>query len=244
MLKNLTKSALRSFGYEFRRYQAPVPSRLRAFLRAWSRLIPPPTFIIDVGANHGVWTRSASSIFPTAKFLMVEPQERLQSYARDLLQQPRLRWLTAGISDQPGTMKLTLPPRDDSATFRFSEAAAQARGYPQVEVPVTTLDAIVTQEGQIPELVKIDAEGFDLKALRGASRLLGTTEVFFVECGICTLEFENTLQAVCSFMWEKGYRVADFTGLNQSPKYGVLWLSEVAFVRESSPVWAKLLSYE
>jgi len=175
---------------------------------------------------------------------MIEPQERLKVHSKELLQRPRVRWLTAGINDQPGSLLLTLPPRDDSASFRLSEADAKAHGYPQVEVPVTTLDEIVAQKGQVPQLVKIDAEGFDLRALRGASKLLGVTEVFFVECGIATRTFENTLKAVCSFMWDKGYRVADFTGLNHSPKHGILWLSEVAFVKESSAMWAKCDSYE
>ena len=73
---------------------------------------------------------------------------------------------------------------------------------------------------------------------------MGITDVFFVECGIATRTFENTLKAVCTFMWERGYRVADFTGLNHSPKHGILWLSEVAFVKESSPMWANSDSYE
>ena len=244
MIKNLTQSTLRALGYELRRYRPPTPSRLRGFLRAWSRLNPPPSFIIDVGANHGVWTRSAFDFFPEAKYLMVEPQERLKVEAQDLIQRPRVRWLTAGISDQVGSLMLSLPPRDDSATFRMSEIDAKARGFPQIEVPVTTLDEIVTQEGHVPELVKIDAEGFDLRALHGASKLLGTTDVFFVECAIGCRVFENTLKAVCSFMGERGYRVIDFTGLNHSPKFGVLWLSEVAFLRESSPVWGKLDRYE
>jgi len=244
MIKHLAKSTLRTMGFELRRYRPPTPSRLRAFLRAWSRLNAAPGFIIDIGANHGAWTRSAIDFFPNATFLMVEPQERLKIHSQDLLQRPGVRWLTAGINDQPGSMLLTMPPRDDSASFRMSEADAKARGFPQVEVPVTTLDEIVTRENRIPELVKIDAEGFDLKALRGASKLLGVTEVIFVECGIAARTFENTLKAVCSFMWDRGYRVADFTGLNHSPKHGVLWLSEVAFVKESSPMWAKLDSYE
>jgi len=244
MIKNLTKTTLRAIGYELRRYRPPTPPRLRVFLRAWSRLNPAPSFIIDIGANHGAWTRSAIDFFPNAKFLMVEPQERLKIHSQDLLQRPAVQWLTAGINDQVGSMLLTMPPRDDSASFRLSESEAKARGYPQVEVPVTTLDEIVTREGQLPELVKIDAEGFDLKALRGASKLLGVTEVFFIECGIAAKTFENTLKAVCSFMWDHGYRVADFTGLNHSPKHGVLWLSEVAFVKESSPMWSKLDSYE
>ena len=243
MIKKLTNSVLGVFGCELRRRRPPPPSRLEAFFQTWKSLNEAPSFIIDVGANHGSWTRSAFDYFPTAKYLMVEPQDRLKEYSHDLLQRPGTRWLNAGICDQVGSMRLTLPPRDDSATFSVSEKDAQALGYRQIDVPVTTLDEIVRQEQQIPEMVKIDAEGFDLRALKGASKLLGVTEVFFAECTICEPQNENTLKAVCSFMWEKGYRIFDFTDLNHSPKYGALWLTEAVFVRESSPVWGKIPSY-
>jgi hypothetical protein len=80
--------------------------------------------------------------------------------------------------------------------------------------------------------------------LRGASELLGKTEVFLIECAVCCTAFENTLQAVCAFMHEHGYRVVDITDLNRSPKSGSLWLCEVAFLRATSPVLQGFISYE
>jgi hypothetical protein len=44
-------------------------------------------------------------------------------------------------------------------------------------------------------MVKIDAEGFDLKVLEGASDLLGRTDIFLVEVAICCAELENTHQS-------------------------------------------------
>ena len=55
-----------------------------------------------------------------------------------------------------------------------------------------TLNEIVSSAGvPLPEIVKIDAEGFDLKVLAGASDLLGKTDVFFVEVTICCPGHEN-----------------------------------------------------
>jgi FkbM family methyltransferase len=240
MIKKLTKALFRTFGYEVRRYRPPVCE----FFQTWKHISSAPTFIIDVGANHGNWTRSALDYFPDARYLMIEPQDRLKVYSKDLIQRANVHWLTAGISDQVGSLTLTLPPRDDTASFIMNRESAEAYGYPQIEVPVTTLDRIVEEEQRIPELVKIDAEGFDLRALRGASALLGSTDVFLVECAIYCSHLENSLEAVCAFMWGKGYRVFDFTDLNHSPKHGVLWLSEVVFVRRSSPIWEKADAYE
>jgi len=46
----------------------------------------------------------------------------------------------------------------------------------RITVPIITLNQIVASSGAgLPEMVKIDAEGFDLKVLAGASNLLGNT---------------------------------------------------------------------
>lgn len=252
MIKELAKSMLQKLGFEGegprraeRHTEVARPlAGVEIFFQAWKNSGRSPGFIIDVGANHGDWTRSARAFFPDAKFVLVEPQKDLAKYSQDLIALKNVRWLTAGISDQEGTMMLSLPGRDDSATFSLSVEEAQRAGIPQEAVPVTTLDSIVGQEGRIPEIVKIDAEGFDLRALRGASSLLGNTEVFLVECGVCCRAIENSVQAVCAFMDEKGYRVFDISDIIRSPKNHILWLAELVFVSKTSRVWDEYNSFE
>jgi hypothetical protein len=112
-------------------------------------------------------------------------------------------------------------------------------------VTVKTLNEIVSaSSAPPPEMVKIDAEGFDLKVLAGASDLLGRTDIFLVEVAICCPELENTIAKVARWMDEAGYRVVDITDINRSPKYGVLWLCEIAFLRKASPLLAGVASYE
>jgi hypothetical protein len=54
-------------------------------------------------------------------------------------------------------------------------------------VPVTTLKQIVfSSSAPVPDMVKIDAQGFDLKVLAGASDLFGKTDIFLVEALVRT----------------------------------------------------------
>ena len=92
-------------------------------------------------------------------------------------------------------------------------------------------------------MVKIDAEGFDLKVLRGAVSLLGKTHVFLVEA-VVQCSFENTVAATVQFIAEHGYRLIDITELNRSPKHNVLWLTKLAFLRNASRLLAHATSYE
>jgi FkbM family methyltransferase len=157
----------------------------------------------------------------------------------------KIRWVNAGVSDSPSKLQFTLSSRDDSSTFTISKDQAQAAGLRQILVDVKTLNEISCDSGAPPpEMVKIDAEGLDLRALKGASDLFGHTDIFLVEAAIFDSTAENTLENVTGFMNESGYRLLDITDLNRSPKYGVLWLCELAFLKRSSPLLESVSSYE
>jgi len=58
------------------------------------------------------------------------------------------------------------------------------------------------------------------------------------------LPYENSVAKAITLMNDRGYRLIDITELNRSPKYGVLWLTELAFLRNASPLFASATSYE
>lgn len=204
-----------------------------------------PRNILDVGANHGHWTRAAVPFFPQARYVLVEPQAGLEAGIQDLIAHGlQVKWITAGVSDAAGDLPLTIAPDDVSSNFLLTPAEAAALGLRQTRVPLRTLNDIVAAEfSAVPEMVKVDAEGFDLKALAGGTSLLGTTEVFFLEAAVCAPGLENTLAAVVGFMAEAGYKVIDMVDLNRSPADQVLWLCELVFLREDSPLLGKVKSY-
>jgi len=197
-----------------------------------------PKHIVDVGANKGNWTRAALKYFPDAYYTLVEPQDHLRACIQDLLgRNGRIRWIGAGASDKAGTLPFTISYRSDAGSFAPTPEAAKAAGLRQIEVPVTTLNEIIrTSDAPFPDMVKIDAEGFDLKVLAGATKLIGKTDLFLLEATICKQQRENTLRNVIEAMARAGYSIIDVTDLNRSPKYGVLWLCEAAFLRNGSRV--------
>jgi FkbM family methyltransferase len=178
-------------------------------------------------------------------YTLVEPQDHLRCYSQDLVAQGcKLNWINAGCGDFCGTLPLIVSYRDDASTFvdRHDNPTAQ-----RITVPIITLNQLVASSGAgLPEMVKIDAEGFDLKVLAGASDLLGKTDIFLIEAVVWGAghAYDNSVAEVVRFMAEAGYNLMDITDLNRSPKYGVLWLCELAFLRVGSPLWATAPSYE
>ena len=201
-----------------------------------------PKHVIDVGANHGNWTRVAFNYFPDAYYTLVEPQDWLKTYVQDILaRNGKIRWIGAGVGDKPGTLPFHVSHRDDSSTFVFTPEEAKAEGFRQIEVPVTTLNDIArTSDAPFPDMVKIDAEGLDLRVLAGASEFIGKTDIFLLEAAICPQNLENTLGNVIQTMAQADYRIIDITELNRSPKCGALWLCEVAFLRNGSRLLDRL----
>jgi FkbM family methyltransferase len=253
MIRKLIQSTAGKFGYRVVRKEPVVQVRepppepsygLEPFFGLLKRFGFDPKHIVDIGANRGTWTRRAVQFFPTAQYTLIEPQDQLKVYIQDLIATGiRINWINAGVSDASGTLPFTIAYRDDSSTFLSLPQDANAQ---RILIPVKTLNEIVLSSGgPVPQMVKIDAEGLDLKVLAGASDLFGKTEVFFVEVAIWTNHpYENTLAKVIPIMEQAGYHAVDITDINRSPKYGVLWLCELAFLRNGSPLFDSVASYE
>jgi FkbM family methyltransferase len=246
LIKKLVQSTFNKFGYRVVSDRPRVvpqgPYGLEGFLSLLNGFGFDPKHIIDVGANKGTWTRTALQFFPDARYTLFEPQDHLKSHIQDLFDRGyKITWISEGVADQPGSLPFRISHRDDSSSFICTPADADNR----ISVPVTTLNEIASSTAEpLPEMVKIDAEGFDLRVLAGASDLLGKTDVFFVEVAIGCLGFENTIANVIRTMDEAGYHVVDITDINRSPKFGVLWLCELAFLRNASPLFSSVTSYE
>jgi FkbM family methyltransferase len=237
-VKQLTRRVFETVGLNRKKKKlAPLP----AFFALLKEHGFAPTNIIDIGANRGAWTRAAVRFFPDARYTLVEPQGDLKVHVRDLVDAGySINWVHAGVSDTSGTLPFTVHSFDSSSSFAPTQAEAQADGFEQVMVSVKTLNEIAAQSGSLPEIVKIDAEGFDLRVLSGASELFGRTDFFLLEAAVFANvrwshePVENTLLAVVQRMAAAGYRLFDITDLNRSPKHKVLWLCELAFIRNDS----------
>jgi FkbM family methyltransferase len=202
-----------------------------------------PEHIIDVGVNHGLWSRTALNYFPDSYYTLIEPQDWLKKESRDILARGKAEWITAGVGDKQGILPLWVTERDDSCTFAFSSEALRLEGGRTIDVPIITLDQIVETSAVFPEMVKIDAEGFDLKVIAGASTLLGKTDIFILEATVCAPTLENTMEHVLAKMSDAGYRPIDIPAINRSPKHGLAWLCDIAFLRNDSPLLLDI-SYE
>ncbi len=197
-----------------------------------------PKHIVDVGANHGTWTREALVAFPMAQYTLVEPQFWMKDSISDLLEtNSNISFNAVGAGKLSGTSKFTIVDRDDSCSFSYSEKEAKEKGYKQIEVPVITLNQLIKdQHLPVPDIIKIDAEGLDIEVLEGANDFFGKTEVFMVEAGVANTLISNSFLALINLMDKNGYRLFEITDMNRPFVPEVLWLVELVFVKKGGVI--------
>ncbi len=217
-------------------YQSPEAlSLLDNFFETLVKIHFIPDHVIDVGANHGKWTKTALCYFPDAYFTLLEPQRWLEKHVQDLLNKnPKVRFYPYGAGSQAGSFKFTIADQDDSSHFRLNEEDAKKQGLKQIDVRVVTLNELVISENlPNPDIIKIDAEGLDLEVLKGSDHFFGKTEIFLVEVAVTATDIENQFYQVVQYMDANGYKLFDITDLNRPFEPKILWLAELVFIRKN-----------
>jgi len=200
-----------------------------------------PKHIVDVGANHGYWTRSTLRFFPDAYYNLLEPQYWLKDSIKDILQKyNKITFHPVGAGSVEGTFDLTILNRDDSCSFRYTADEAKANGFEQIKLPVVTLNKLLpTIDSPPPDIIKIDAEGLDIEVLKGASDYFGITEIFMVEVGIVNKEFDNSFLKMITYMDNNGYSLFEITDMIRPITPAVWWLAELVFIKKNGFIDSK-----
>jgi FkbM family methyltransferase len=164
------------------------PGRQRGLRRLYRAFVGPGDLVFDVGAHLG--DRSAAFAALGARVVALEPQPDVLRWLRRLvggLERVTVRGEAVGAA--PGTARLAVSRRTPtvstmSTDWRSTIAEANpgfrsVRWQETVEVPVTTLDALIETYG-VPRFCKIDVEGFEAEVLAGLSRPVAGLSVEFV----------------------------------------------------------------
>jgi len=243
IMKQLIKKALGSIGLEVRRINRashnisagstdrPI-GNVRMFLEDIRARGFTPKGIIDVGANRGNWTRMALSVFPNAKVIMIEPQQEMQKALKELCDEIQgIEFIQAGAGKEKGQLVLTIWEDLAGSSFLPETSNEKLREGKQRITPIITInEAIEDREDFSPDLVKLDIQGFELEALKGATSLFGKTQLFILETSLYQFMPKMPSTADCiQFMADHGYEFYDVTEYLRRPLDGALGQIDLAF---------------
>jgi len=189
-----------------------------------------PKTIIDVGAYEGGWSVAARAIWPQSKSILIEPNYEKRGKLEKL------------VRELDGDLYFDLLGAQDGSnvTFNVMETVSSimCENSP-VERTVekrtlSTLDSLPA-DIESPTLLKIDAQGYELEILRGATRTLSKCEGVLLEIAIIEINVgAPLLHEVVAFMKKIGFIASEVLEIHRRPLDRALSQIDVLFVREGS----------
>jgi FkbM family methyltransferase len=139
-------------------------------------IIRPEDTVFDLGANVGPYSISAASR-TSGKVIAIEPAlQTFELLNRSASQFPNMTAIHTAISDKSGTAFLS--HGGSSENFKLS-GNNETQGE---EVPLVTVDDIADEHDiESVDIIKMDVEGHELKALAGAKKIIanGSPIIFY-----------------------------------------------------------------
>ncbi len=150
------------------------------------RILRPGMTVIDVGANHGMFSLEAAHLIgPGGVVHAFEPTPGTRQLLQNNLAVNGLstvKVFASALGEMPGAARLRVHKEmsglNTLATHEVTWNRQTLVADEIIEVSVTTLDAHATAEGlDHIDFLKIDVEGFELGVIRGAHNLLRARRV-------------------------------------------------------------------
>jgi FkbM family methyltransferase len=163
-------------------------------------IVDPARTAIDVGANTGRYALPLSWL--ASHVFAIEPNPHVARLLRAGLSAKRVTVLQKAVSDAPGFATLSIPTdRWGNGGENLASLRREFSGPTKaVSVPTMTLDELRNEN---VGFLKMDIEGHELTALKGATRLLSICKpVVLMECEDFT---ENLTSPSSEFLLSNGY---------------------------------------
>lgn len=149
------------------RWETQIMALFRSFVRTGNN-------VFDIGANHGVYALQAAQLVgPSGQVHAFEPNPRLADLAAASFTANAYGWAKLhqlGVGDVAGEAELNFNPKTSGGgMIRPTKGAAKSSS---VTVKIATLDDLFPDPAFRIDVIKMDVEGYEGRALRGMPRLL------------------------------------------------------------------------
>lgn len=189
---------------------------------------------LHVGASEGRHARVMAQTAPRGKVICIEPNAYSFAALGHFI---RMHGLTnveairAAVSDTPGEVTLNIPIKGSGKPGRsfgvIGEAASRsevdALSVKQEKVRAITLDGLLAERGHSADFIRMDIEGAEILALRGAKQLIARDRPNMV------VEIHST-----SLAENFGSSAAEIVGMLRSDGYRMFGLEGEALVETDS----------
>lgn len=199
-----------------------------------------PKSILDVGASYGPFADQAWKCWPAAHIHCFEPEpEYVRALERHAESDPRLHVCAALVGASCAETQVYYHLLGGSTVLTENtdnpDHPVTTCGPPRVGRMITIADYCARRK-IVPEFLKIDVQGYELEVMKGAEPVLDSVDVILTEVNHTELFCGVPLAAeLIGWLSSRGYALHDICGIMRRGD-GVLWQSDMLFVRHSSPL--------
>jgi FkbM family methyltransferase len=175
----------------------------------------PGMTVVDVGANIGYYTLlMATRVGPSGRVLAIEPNPSMASEVHQNVQLNQIAQvdiLEVALAEYEGEALLYVPRQGLESYGALLSVQAVARPERTLPVRVRRLDNVLSDQGVANVgFLKVDVEGAELGAFKGAEKLLtgANKPIIVFECAdsLCG-PFGHTCFDVLRYVADRGYRI-------------------------------------
>lgn len=234
VLKDAAKAVIAKTPYRVLRGR---PNRFDAIEATLGRLVQSgfrPRTVIDGGAHLGSFALVAASIFDGAEIHMVEPQPACRADLQALSDKRGFKLHPYALAAQSGEIRMWAAGDVPSTGSSVAETAFAEDQV--VTVQAETLDRL-TEDGALMQdgaLLKLDLQGYELEALKGATHMLRKVEILLTEVSFFAQAYEPSPLVLMSFLHEAGFDLYDVAALSGRARDDRLKQGDFVFVRRRS----------
>ena len=236
--KALIKNSVRRFGLDLSIYR-PSSDAFLVKKDLLKKCVQPLT-IFDIGANKGEIAERYSQMFPTATIYSFEPvPDVFTTLERKFHENPQIIVHQLAVSEAVGTADIYLH-RYEASGWNSMLPKLSGSIVPEdvsaVKVPTITIDVFCDRHNiNTIDLLKLDIQGGELLALKGALNMLqkGAIKLIYSEINFCDLyDGQAMFQDIAAYLHDFGYRTYGLYNL-YSPNDGALGWGDAIFFRPS-----------
>lgn len=173
--------------------------------------------IYDIGANVGIWAVLAKGIFNRSTIECFEPMGlHEKEFKKNTKNIPNINFHLTALGSQDSFEKIYIASQSDSSSLlELTQNQTDIYSIKLKEESIVKMvsldDYIIANNLAQPDLMKLDIQGYELEALKGAKEAIRLCKFVILE--VSFIEFykgQPLFEEVITFMFEYNFRVIAF----------------------------------